>query len=123
VTAIRITVGKQTLDAELNDTATAQAILAALPIEATGSTWGDEIYFTIPVAQPNDASAAEVVSLGDLGYWPPGEAFCIFYGRTPASVGEEIRPASAVNVVGRLTGDPLVLRGSRSGVHVRIERA
>ena len=100
---------------------TAKRILEALPIEARANTWGDEIYFGIPVdADPENPR--EVVELGDLAYWPPGNAFCIFFGRTPASRGDEIRPASAVNVFGKVEGDPKVFKKVRSGERVRIER-
>lgn len=101
---------------------TARRIWEALPIEARANTWGDEIYFGIPVnADPENPR--EVVDLGDLAYWPPGNAFCIFFGRTPASRGDEIRPASAVNVFGKVKGDPKVFKKVRSGERVRIERA
>lgn len=100
---------------------TAKRIWEALPIEARANTWGDEIYFGIPVdADPENPR--EVVDLGDLAYWPPGNAFCIFFGRTPASRGDEIRPASAVNVFGKVEGDPKVFKKVRSGERVRIER-
>ena len=92
--------------AELNDSATATAIWQALPIEGSANTWGEEIYFRIPVSQALEPGAREVVELGDLAYWPQGEAFCIFFGATPISDPGEIRPASAVNVVGRLSDDP-----------------
>jgi hypothetical protein len=101
---------------------TARRIWEALPIEARANTWGDEIYFGIPVdADPENPR--EVVDLGDLAYWPPGNAFCIFFGRTPASRGDEIRPASAVNVFGKVKGDPKVFKKVRSGERVRIEIA
>lgn len=101
---------------------TARRIWEALPIEARANTWGDEIYFGIPVdADPENPR--EVVDLGDLAYWPPGNAFCIFFGRTPASRGDEIRPASAVNVFGKVKGDPKVFKKVRSRERVRIERA
>ncbi len=118
--AIRITAGPVTVDAELNDSRTAAAIAAALPIEARAQTWGDEIYFDIGRALPGE-SPREVVDLGDLGYWPPGQAFCIFFGPTPMSRGNEIRPASAVNVVGRVVGDARAFTRVRSGARVRIE--
>ncbi|NLC56037.1 MAG: hypothetical protein GX774_04290 [Armatimonadetes bacterium] len=119
---IMITAGPVTARAELRDNATADAIWEALPLEATASTWGDEIYFSIPVAlEPEDGQ--EVVALGDLGYWPPGNAFCIFFGPTPMSRGSEIRPASAVSVFGKVQGDPKVFRQVRSGAVVKIERA
>ncbi len=110
------------LDAELNDTDTAEAIWAALPISANGSTWGDEIYFQIPVeAEIEDGQ--EVVELGDLGYWPPGSAFCLFFGPTPASQGDEIRPASEVTVIGKILGDTEPLKRVASGSPVVIEAA
>jgi len=121
-TAIRITAGSVELKGELNDSETAKAIAQALPIEAQGNTWGDEIYFAIPVSCGVE-DPQEVVAMGDLAYWPPGSAFCIFFGRTPASEGDEIRPASAVNVIGRVDGDATALKAVRSGETVRIEAA
>jgi uncharacterized protein len=119
---IRITVGKVTADAVLDGSATASAVWKALPLSVAGQTWGDEIYFSIPVKAESE-DPREVVELGDLGYWPPGSAFCIFYGPTPASRGSEIRPASPVNVFGRVLGDPKVFKTVRSGTTVRVERA
>jgi hypothetical protein len=118
----KITAGDVVAEAELLDNTTADAIWEAMPIQARGSTWGDEIYFGIPVEMGEDDAQA-VVELGDLGYWPPGNALCIFYGPTPASVGSEIRPASPVNVWGHIVGDAKVFRGARSGVKVTVERA
>jgi len=118
---IKVTAGGVVAFAELNETATAQAIWKALPIEAQANTWGDEIYFSIPV-HLEEENAQEVVEKGDLGYWPPGNAFCIFFGRTPASRGDEIRPASPVNVLGRLEGDATVFKRARSGEKVVLER-
>jgi hypothetical protein len=118
--AIRITAGSVTVEAELNDSRTAAAIVKALPIEAKAETWGDEIYFSIGQSLPGE-SPREVVELGDLGYWPPGQAFCIFFGPTPMSRGDEIRPASAVNVVGRVVGDARAFVRVRAGSRVRIE--
>ncbi len=120
--AIRITAGTVSAEARLNDSKTAGAIWDALPIEAKGSTWGDEIYFDIGVTAGPEA-AREVVDLGDLAYWPPGRAFCIFFGPTPASRGRECRAASAVNLVGKLEGDPSVFKTVRSGTRVTIERS
>jgi hypothetical protein len=102
---ITIRIGALAMEAELNTTPTAQHIAAALPICTSFNTWGDEIYFAIPVTAALDDSAREVVELGDLGYWPPGKAFCIFFGQTPASQDGKIMPASAVNVVGSIIGD------------------
>jgi uncharacterized protein len=119
--SIRITAGQVVATAELNDSKTAAAIWEALPIEAKADTWGDEIYFGIPVRAEADA-AKEVVDLGDLAFWPPGHAFCIFFGPTPASRGDEIRPASPVNVVGRVNGDATVFKKVRAGTRVTLER-
>ena len=118
---IRIRCGDVEAAATLNDSATSQAIWDALPIDGSANVWGDEIYFRIPVSLEEEDSR-EVVALGDLGYWPPGNAFCIFYGPTPMSRGNEIRPASPVNVFGRLEGDPLVFKGATSGPPILIER-
>lgn len=119
---IQIRAGDVTMKAELNDSKAAEAVWDALPIEERGSTWGDEIYFSIPV-QASLEDGQEVVELGDLGYWPPGNAFCIFFGRTPASQGHEIRPASAVEVIGKLLGEPTDFKRVRSGAAVRIEKS
>ena len=119
---IKITAGPVTIDAALNDTDTAAMIWDALPIEASASTWGDEIYFGIPVAA-GEEMGQEVVELGDLGYWPPGSAFCMFFGPTPMSRGDEIRPARPVTVIGRMHGDSTVLKRVSSGAPVLIERA
>ena len=102
---LRIRIGDLTVEAELNNTPTAQKIAEALPISAVFNTWGDEIYFPIPVTAELDDNAREVVAVGDLGYWPPGKAFCIFFGQTPMSRPGEIRPASAVNIVGQVKRD------------------
>ncbi len=118
---IKIGAGDVVAFAELNETATAEAIWDALPIEAQANTWGDEIYFSIPVYLEEE-NAQAVVEKGDLGYWPVGNAFCIFFGRTPASRGDEIRPASPVNVFGHLEGDPTVFKKVRSGAKVVLER-
>jgi hypothetical protein len=108
--------------AVLDDSNTATAVWEALPLAIAGSTWGDEIYFAIPVKAKPEAPR-ETVGMGDLGYWPPGSAFCIFFGPTPASRGDEIRPASAVNVFGRVEGDPTVFKKVRAGTTIRVERA
>jgi len=118
--AIRITAGGVSATAELNDSRAAAAIAAKLPITAKAETWGDEIYFGLPFTAPSDAPQ-ETVALGDLGYWPPGKAFCIFFGPTPMSRGDEIRPASEVTVVGRITGDARVFKKVRAGTGVTIE--
>lgn len=120
--AIRITAGAVSAEAELAGTTTGRAIWEALPIRGRASTWGDEIYFDIGLECPPEAPR-EVVEVGDLGYWPPGQAFCIFFGPTPASRGDEVRPASPVNVVGRVHGDARVFRAVRAGTTVVIAQA
>src|ERR687888_1480437 len=102
---IAIRIGTLSIEAELNETPTAQKIAAALPLRTSFNTWGDEIYFAIPVEAALDDSAQDVVALGDLGYWPPGKALCIFFGQTPVSQPGKIMPASAVNVIGKVLGD------------------
>ena len=118
---IRITAGPVVMEAELNQSQTARQIWDVLPIEARGNIWGDEIYFSIPVDAETD-NAQEVVELGELAYWPPGTAFCIFFGPTPMSRGTEIRPASPVNVVGKLIGDPEMFKQVSDGTVVTVEQ-
>jgi len=119
---IKITVGNTTIEATLSDTPCAQVMWGILPFSAKINTWGDEIYFSIPVQHKLDATARDIVEAGDLGYWPDGPAFCIFYGPTPISTDKEIRPASAVNIIGRVIGDPTSLRGVPPGSKITIER-
>jgi hypothetical protein len=102
---IAIRIGTLSMEAELNETPTAQKIAAALPLRTSFNTWGDEIYFAIPVDADLDDSAQDVVEVGDLGYWPPGKAWCIFFGQTPVSQPGKIMPASTVNVIGKVLGD------------------
>ena len=118
---IRIRAGDVEADAVLNDTKTAQAIWSALPIEGHANRWGEEIYFSIGVSLAGE-QGREVVEVGDLGYWPPGKAFCIFFGPTPASEGSEPRAASPVNVFGRVEGDATRFRSVCDGSRVTIER-
>ena len=120
---LMIEAGSVSMAAELNESLTAQAIWDALPIDARASTWGDEVYFGIPVeaAQADDARAE--VSVGELGYWPVGRAFCIFFGPTPASTGKEPRAASPVNPIGRVLGDATEFGKVRAGTVVKLSRA
>lgn len=118
---VRFVAGEVQVEGELHDTATAQAIAAALPLEATVHTWGDEIYFTIPVRTSLDETAREVVEIGDIGYWPRGPALCLFFGPTPISGPGEIRPASAVNIVGRIFGDIQRLHEVSEGIIIKVE--
>ncbi len=119
--AIKITAGQTWLEAELNDSPTAQAVYDALPINAKGSRWGGEIYFTIPVEAELEADSRDVLEEGELGYWPTGNAFCIFFGPTPASEANEIRAASAVNIIGKVRGDLSQLWNVPDGVDILIE--
>ena len=119
---INILISDLKVEAELNESKCAQLIWEALPIEAKGNLWGEEIYFAIPVRTGLEAGAREVVSAGELGYWPPGHAFCIFFGPTPASRGEEIRAASAINVIGKVLSDPKAFRKVKEGAKVTIEK-
>ena len=120
--AIVIAAGNVAAEAQLNESKTATAIWDVLPIDATGETWGDEIYFDIGLTVGLE-SPRDVVAVGDLGYWPPGRAFCIFFGPTPLSRGAEIRPASPVNLVGRIVGDARVFKRVSAGTRVTLRRA
>ena len=119
---IDIRAGQVEATAELNDSRTAQAIWEALPIKGRVNRWGEEVYFSIPVRLELEAGR-EVVEMGDLGYWPSGSAFCIFFGRTPASRGDEIRPASPVTVFGRVAGDATVFQQAAPGIEITVEQA
>lgn len=120
---IRILVSELKVEAELNESKTGQLIWDALPIEGKVNLWGEEIYFAIPVKTRLEQDAREVVSAGELGYWPTGHAFCIFFGPTPASRGEEIRAASAVNVIGKVLSDPKVFLKVKDGAKITLEKA
>lgn len=122
VKKITITTEDLKVEASLNDSETAQKIWKTLPIEGSVNTWGDEIYFSIAVNVGLE-NAKAVVSEGDLGYWAPGNAFCIFFGLTPASQGDEIRPASPVNIFGKIIGDPKVFKKVSSGAKIIIEKS
>ena len=119
---ISISVGGIQVLARLDDNETADKVWEALPISASASTWGDEIYFRTPV-QAEEEEEVETVEMGAVAYWPPGQAICLFFGPTPMSVGNEIRPASPVNVFGSIEGDPTVLKSVSSGEHIAVERA
>ena len=93
-----------------------------LPITGRANTWGDEIYFNVNLQMPLDDDASDIVESGDIAFWPPGSAFCIFFGRTPASLGDEVRAASAVNVLGKIDGDEREFRSVPSGTEVRLEQ-
>ncbi len=120
---IKITIGKLVMEADLFDSPTAKKIFEALPIETSFNTWGDEIYFEIPVEADLDETAKDIVEVGDLGYWPTGKAFCIFFGQTPISEPDKIKPASAVNIVGRVAGDATRFKEVMEGKTVKLEPA
>jgi hypothetical protein len=111
------------MSAELNDSSAASALFRVLPLSARANTWGDEIYFEVPVNRKLDSTAAIVVQVGELGYWPSGRAFCIFFGPTPISRGDEIRPASAVNVIGKLIGDARAFKAVHDGDLIELDVA
>jgi hypothetical protein len=117
---IRITAKDVMAEAELDDSQTARTILSALPIESKANRWGEEVYFSTQL-KIGEENPREVVEMGDLGFWPPGKAICIFFGKTPVSKGEEIRPASPVNVFGKILGEPKVFAQVREGTKIRVE--
>ncbi|MFP3868327.1 MAG: cyclophilin-like fold protein [Desulfobacteraceae bacterium] len=120
---IIITAGELTLDGELNNSPTAQAIAALLPLQGTVLTWGEEIYFAIPLVAELDDTAVDLVEPGDLGYWPPGRALCLFFGPTPISGPGEIRPTSPVNRVGRMFGEINRLQQVPAGIIIKVDKA
>lgn len=117
---INISVGNVSLEAEMLDTPTAARIFEALPIEGSANVWGDEIYFDIPVNLEQEPDARADVEVGDLAYWPTGSAFCIFFGPTPVSTGDQPRAYSPVNIFGRVLGDAGKFRGIASGAPVKV---
>ena len=117
---VRISVENLSMDAELFDTPTAQKILEALPLESAVNVWGDEIYFDVPLNLEQEPDARENVAVGDLGYWPAGPAFCIFFGRTPVSRTDQPRAYSPVNVFGRVVGDAKQFKGVPNGAIIRV---
>lgn len=119
---IEISAGDVIVTAVLNDSDTADELWTVLPITARAQTWGDEIYFSIPVSVEEAADSQETVEMGAVAFWPPGSALCLFWGPTPMSAPGEIRPASAVNVMGLIDGDPTVLGGVADGTEVVVAR-
>jgi hypothetical protein len=106
----------------LNDSLTSQAIWSALPITGSASVWGDEVYFEIPVEMPQEPGARQDMEVGELGYWPVGRAFCIFFGPTPVSTSGKPRAYSPVNVLGKVLGDAREFKTIRSGEDVTISK-
>ena len=122
VRKIRITVGSVQVEAELKGTKTAQEVYAALPIEAPVNTWGEEFYFKLDGVKDYRETATNQVKVGDVAFWGAGQVVAIFFGRTPMSMGPDPVPADRVNVIGRITGDPTVLRRVMEVPRIRIER-
>jgi hypothetical protein len=120
---IIITAGDVTLPAELNNSPTARQIGEALPLTGNANIWGEEIYFEIPVMASQAHDARVEMEVGELAYWPVGQAFCIFFGPTPVSLDQRPRAYSPVNVVGRALGDASQFRAVKRGALVRLERA
>ena len=119
---LRITAGDVTVSAQLNDSPTARLLWDALPIDGKANRWGDEIYFSIPVDADEESDARAAVEVGEIAFWPPGNAFCIFWGPTPASRGDQPMAASPVNVLGKIDGDATQFDQVSSGARVRLER-
>lgn len=118
---IVIKTDKVKMEAELNDSQTAKAIWDSLPLATEVNTWGEEIYFEIPVKSALE-NGVEEVQVGDLGYWPQGNCFCIFFGLTPMSSEGHIKPASAVNIIGRISGKAEEWKTVKDGEWISIEK-
>ena len=118
----RLSAGLVASYATLNDTQVAASVWGSLPLEFKVQTWGDELYGAIPLDLKLEMPQ-EVVLSGDLAYWPPGHAFCIFFGPTPAGGGDEVRAARSVTVFGHVEGEPTVFRSVKSGTKARVEQA
>ena len=119
---IEISTGNLTLTATLNELETANQLWESLPITGRVQIWGDEIYFSIPVNVEEESDSQETVRAGTVAYWPPGSALCLFWGPTPVSAPGEIRPASAVNVVGIIDNDPTLLAQVPSEAEIIVEK-
>src|SRR6516225_12368858 len=119
---IRFDFGVLALEAELLDTPTAKAIAQALPISSSVLTWGEEVYFDVPVVVAREKDARAVITPGEIAYWPQGPAIAIGFGRTPISKGEETRLASPCNVFARAVGSVKVLSNVKTGIQVTVSK-
>ena len=119
---VRISVGPVSLEAELKSNKTADAIYAALPIETALNIWGEEFYFKIPGVTDHRETATTQVKVGDVAFWGAGGVLAIFFGRTPMSSGPDPVPADRVNIVGRILGDPALLRQAMSATKIKVEK-
>lgn len=119
---VKIIIDGKEIRAEFFDTECAKKIYQSLPIESYVNEWGEEFYFSIGIDMPLDNSATKNVKVGDIGYWPPGQALAIFFGKTPISTGEDPVPASEVNIVGKLIDSYFILKSLRGSKKIRIEK-
>lgn len=119
---VRLIINNKEIKAELFDTECAKKIYDSLPIESNINEWGDEFYFSIGISMPLDSTATTKVKAGDIGYWPPGEALAIFFGKTPLSKDEDPVPASEVNIVGKVIDNPTLLKSLKGAKKIRIEK-
>ncbi len=122
MTRIRFEFGTLTLDAELLDTPTAHAVAAALPISSSALTWGEEVYFEVPIKVAAEKDARAVVTPGEIAYWPDGHSIALGFGRTPISKGDETRLANPCNVFAKALGDVKALAKVRAGVKVNVTK-
>lgn len=118
---IKIVIGELELTAELNDSDSSKALLKRLPLDLQMNRWGDEYYGDCGVFVDEDSDARDEMEVGELAIWPPGSALCIFFGPTPASVGDEPKAASAVNPIGRISSGLELLQSQGSSIRVRVE--
>ena len=120
---IKIKSGNIEANAALKNTETAKKIYDALPLTGMANRWGNEIYFSIPIYLEEEKDSKEIVEIGDIAYWPTGNCFCIFFGKTPASKGNEPRAASKVNVFGKVIGDAATLKTIKDGDEIIVSKA